>query len=319
MKYYANKFEEYLITNERKQLHSTILKHIHLTNDIHKLSNIIIYGPPGIGKYTQSLNIIKHYSLSNLKYERKINITFNKKDYFFKVSDIHIEIDMDLLGCNAKTLFNDIFYHTMNIFSGKELNTCIILCKNFHNIHSDLLNIFYSYMQNMLNNKINLKFIIITEHLSFMPKNIINICNIVSFNRPSKTKYNNCLNMKNINNGNIQHIKNIKNLKSNIFNINDKFKDNCHQLINMIENYQDIKFINVRDKLYSLCINNYDIFHVIYYILQYLIKNKRITNDKFHKILINIYKTIRLYNNNYRPIFHLEKIIYYLIIIIHEL
>ena len=58
-----------------------------------------------IGKYTQSLMFIKKFSQSNLKYERKININFNpKKSFIFKLSDIHFEIDMELLGCNAKVL-----------------------------------------------------------------------------------------------------------------------------------------------------------------------------------------------------------------------
>ena len=56
------------------------------------------------------INIIKEFSQSNLKYERKINITTLKnKLYIIKISDIHFEIDMDLLGCNAKLLWNDIF------------------------------------------------------------------------------------------------------------------------------------------------------------------------------------------------------------------
>ena len=40
-------------------------------------SNIILYGPPGSGKYTQAINILRLYSKSNLKYETKINIIYN--------------------------------------------------------------------------------------------------------------------------------------------------------------------------------------------------------------------------------------------------
>ena len=103
MKYYSTKFEEYLNKNSERDLHSKTNKKIK--NNL--LSNVIIYGPQGIGKYTQSLKIISNYSDSNLKYERKLNFTYNKKDYVFKVSDAHIELDMQLLGCNAKLLFND--------------------------------------------------------------------------------------------------------------------------------------------------------------------------------------------------------------------
>ena len=37
---------------------------------IYNMNNIIIYGPPGIGKYTYALNIIQPLSDSNLKYEK---------------------------------------------------------------------------------------------------------------------------------------------------------------------------------------------------------------------------------------------------------
>ena len=65
----------------------------------------------------------------------------------------------------------------------------ILVCKNFHKIHSELLDIFYSYMQNMKHKNLNLKYILLTEHVSFIPDNILERCKIISFNRPTKTKY----------------------------------------------------------------------------------------------------------------------------------
>ena len=35
------------------------------------ISNIILYGPPGVGKYTESLKIIEYFSPSKLKYKKK--------------------------------------------------------------------------------------------------------------------------------------------------------------------------------------------------------------------------------------------------------
>ena len=81
------------------------------------LSNLIFYGPPGTGKYTQALYSIEKYSPSALKYERKINISVQKKQqYLFNISDIHFEIDMDLLGCNARIVWNDIYHHILDIY-----------------------------------------------------------------------------------------------------------------------------------------------------------------------------------------------------------
>ena len=50
--------------------------------------------------------------------------------------------------------------------------------------------------------------------------------------------------------------------------------------------------------------------------------NKRYYNknkENIDFILSRLYIFFKYYNNNYRPIYHLESIIYYLIKIIHEL
>ena len=104
IKFYENTFDEYV--NKKNNLHPNLHK---MTNYIQN-KNVIFYGPPGIGKYTQVLKYIKNQSPSQLKYERKLNITHNKKQYMFKISDIHFEVDMQILGCNAKILWNQLYY-----------------------------------------------------------------------------------------------------------------------------------------------------------------------------------------------------------------
>ena len=78
-------------------------------NDQFMFNNILIYGPKGKGKYTLALDIIKQYSESNLNYQKKMTNIYNKNDYNIKISDIHYEIDIDLLGCNSKNLFNILY------------------------------------------------------------------------------------------------------------------------------------------------------------------------------------------------------------------
>ena len=77
----------------------------------------------------------------------------------FKVSDIHFEIDMELLGCNSKVLFNNLFYHIIEIISMRQSKFGIILCKNFHKIHSELLDIFFTYMQSLIHKNKNTVYI----------------------------------------------------------------------------------------------------------------------------------------------------------------
>ena len=58
-------------------------------------------------------------------------------------------------------------------------------------IHSELLEIFYRYIQQYNNSYMNIqiKFIILTEHISFLPTNILEICHIISVKRPEEEYY----------------------------------------------------------------------------------------------------------------------------------
>jgi len=120
MKYHETHFEEYILTSQKENLHPKLEKFFNkFPAAIQKLKNLIFYGPAGIGKYTQMLRSIKKYSPTDLKYEKKISITYNKQQYFFKISDIHYEIDMSLLGCNSKLLWHDIYMQIIDIISAK--------------------------------------------------------------------------------------------------------------------------------------------------------------------------------------------------------
>ena len=105
MKFYETHFEDYIKSNNNNSLHPKV----SVPKDFNEFKNLIIYGPPGIGKYTQMLTIVKNYSQSQLKYEKKMVICYNKIVYYFKISEIHYEIDMSLLGCNSKILWHEIY------------------------------------------------------------------------------------------------------------------------------------------------------------------------------------------------------------------
>jgi hypothetical protein len=148
------------------------------------------------------LRIIKKYSPSELKYDKRITAQTEKQEYIYRISDVHFEIDMSLLGCNSKLLWNEIFLQIIDIISVKQEKIGIIVCKNFHLIHTELLEIFYSYIQqyNSINSHIRVKFFILTEHLSFIPTNIVNSCHILRIKRPEKNHY-------------IKYLKSIKNVE----------------------------------------------------------------------------------------------------------
>ena len=92
MKYYSSKFEEYITCCNKHNMHENMSPVFNsMSNELIKQNNLIFYGPSGIGKYTQVLNYIKKFSPTNLRFERKINLTASNKkiNYDFKVSDIH--------------------------------------------------------------------------------------------------------------------------------------------------------------------------------------------------------------------------------------
>ena len=115
------------------------------------------------------------------------------------------------------------------------------------------------------------------------------------------------------------HITNIKNIKGKITQIDNINKLICDKLLNKILNYQTINFLEMRDNLYEIFIFNLDIHSCLYYIINNLVEKKYIKDEHTEDIFIELYKFLRLYNNNYRPIYHLESFIFYLCIKIHEL
>jgi hypothetical protein len=319
MKFLETHYEEYLQTTKKENLHPKLDKILSkFPKDIHNLQNIIFYGPSGVGKYTQMLRSIKHYSPSELKYEKKIIITYNKQQYYFKISDIHYEIDMSLLGCNSKLLWHEIYVQLIDIISAKTDKCGIIVCKHFHEIHNELLENFYSYMQQNAIISIDLKFILITEEISFISDNILNCCEIIPISRPSKTVYNKCLTTKLNTDITLENISNIKNLNSSITELMHPYKIICDKILNVMTNIDEMKFLKFRDLLYDIFIYNLDITDCIWYIISTLIHTNKITDSDLSSILIKTYTFFQYYNNNYRPIYHLENYLLYLTSIVNK-
>jgi len=320
MKFYETHFEEYISENNKLDLHPKLKKiYEKFPKTIQELKNLIFFGPSGVGKYTQMLSSIKKYSNTELKYERKISVTYNKQQYYFKVSDIHYEIDLSLLGCNSKLLWHEIYQQIIDIISAKPDKTGIIVCKYFHEIHGELLENFYSYMQQNNSLGINVIFILITEELGFIPDNILNCCEVINISRPAKTLYTKSVKCKLPNKFNSEHITNIKML--HFYNEDSmlQYKIICNKIINNLVNVNDLQFLKFRDLLYDIFIYNLDISDCIWYILSKLVERKYIKNEHMPNILIKTYCFFQYYNNNYRPIYHVENYFLNLIKNIHSI
>jgi hypothetical protein len=152
-----------------------------------------------------------------------------------------------------------------------------------------------------------------------MPDNILNCCEIVHVPRPSKTIYNKCLKNKLSSNLTLNSITNIKNLREqNDAIVLENYKIICDKIIDSIKNVEDLKFLKFRDMLYDILIYNLDITDCVWYILSILIKENKIKQEHISAVLIKTYSFFQYYNNNYRPIYHLESYLFYITTTIHN-
>jgi hypothetical protein len=400
MKYYDTHYEEYIQSVKTHNIHPE-LKEVfdQFPRTIKELGNIIVYGPCGSGKYSQVLFLLEKYSPTHLKYDKRITINTEKQSYIYRISDIHYEIDMGLLGCHSKLLWHELFFQIVDIISMKTEKHGILVCKNFHMIHSELLEVFYSYIQHSTKLMPNmcLRFIIITEHISFLPNNILHCCEKISVSKPTKQNYIDVLfpkpplreiltnnipverskvldhpDMKRMsgytddneeeeddededgddlvvpkishhelfirqitenypvitieqynqakNTINEMAEKNVLNLKelrllTHTYPENlpkDIFNIICDNIIDEMTNSQTLVFTTFRENLYDILIYNLDITECVWYILTHFIRIGVITDTT--EILSTIYTFLKYYNNNYRPIYHLESILFYLLL-----
>ena len=315
-----NHFETYVECALSTPLHPK-LKTIFATafpSNINGLRNLILYGPPGTGKYSQALACISRYSPTRLKYEKRLTVTCNKDSYFVKISDIHFEVDMSLLGCTSKVMWNEMHNQIMDVISARADPVGIVLCKNFHNIHSELLETFYSYMHMPHHNHIRLKYIIITEHVGFIPINILNSCEVVPVPRPTAAMYKKTFaiapSVKII----PENITNIKTLQNCEHTMETPYQELFNNLCDYIVNVDQIRFAQLRELLYDILIYDFDITECAWYLITELKRRGLLRDADMSDVLINTYKFLQYYNNNYRPISHLENFVFMLINVVYR-
>ena len=328
-----------------------------------------MYGPSGVGKYTQALRIISQYSPSNLKYDKRLSVlneknekktkivredkkgkhveSSKKNEYVYRASDVHYEIDMSVLGCNAKTLWHDIYFQIVDVVSVKQNKFGIILCKNFHNIYNELLDVFNSYIRHPLQHmNVKLVFIMLTEHVGYIPDNILNACEMIRVRRPSEEQYLGMIRSSQLNvsgQKKVYHVQSseIERVCHTLTTLGTESLVNAKELyllqnVDMCDLSDDIsniisnnilrrilkpKTINIsdfRNEIYDMLIYNIDVQECICFILCSLIQSRILCDDTtIRSIFVQLYTFLKYYNNNYRPIYHLESIFVFIINKIH--
>jgi hypothetical protein len=338
MKFHENHFDDYCFAVDKENFHCELKDQIDaFPNSIEEFENMVIYGPPGSGKYSQMLYLVRKYSPSQLKYEKKVTFLNEKQTYIYKISDIHYEIDMSLLGCYSRVLWHEIFQQVVDIVSIKNVKNGIIICKNFHCIHNELLEIFYSYMQqySTKNDQIKLNFILITEHVSFIPDAILNCSHVLRVKRPILNNLNRytskekkvIMDVKQENLTNLKEIYSFNLLKTSDDIPAENFNTICDIIISemiihknainsaggTIKSADVIDVRKFRDQIYDILIYNLDALDCVWYIFTHFIKLDFFDDGQVELMLHDISLFITRYGNNYRAIFHIESILFSMI------
>ena len=379
MKFLETSFDDYITSSNTKEKQIHKYPNEDIIREKMYDNSLIICGPKGSGKYTYALRLIKPMSEQGLKYEKKFTVLSQKKtEHVYRMSDVHFEVDMELLGCNARILWNDIFNSIMDISSLANKNNIYILCSNFHNIDGELLDVFYYYMQKHLT-KIKVNFILLTTEYSFIPENIRNLCGCIQIAQPKNKLLTKVFEMetKKVNmreNRNLKYINerfygnnsdwnyllmnthmtsdgntiSFDNLSKETENEDEKNNSLITKSKSAVKNYErryfmviqslyeqillfvkdDNKtntsngssFMELREKLYDILIYNLDANEVFADLVYKLIDDDILKDTKRDDIdLFEELQTFsKQYNNNYRPIFHLERLILTLIMLCEE-
>lgn len=213
----------------------------------------------------------------------------------------------------------------------------------------------------------NLKFVILSEHVSFIPDNILHRCKMIPFKRPTATMYNKCLfsstSTSSTGTGSgiaakkgskpgsvaaaaaspstthqpasptdiiketpirltskfpLETITNIKALKSNMMELTEPHENICNCIVEIIHSPEvQLKYDALRERLYDLLTYDINIQECVWFILRRLIINGSLLPEMMDDIMIHIYTFFQYFNNNYRPIYHLENFVLLLVCKIH--
>lgn len=96
----------------------------------------------------------------------------------------------------------------------------------------------------------------------------------------------------------------------------DVFNIVCDNIIAKMLEHEHIDILSFRDNLYDILLYGLDVTECLWYIIYYFVENNILldeTGDVISEIMDKTDAFLKFYNNNYRPIYHLESMFIYLI------
>lgn len=159
----------------------------------------------------------------------------------------------------------------------------------------------------------HIKYIIITEQISFITNNILNYVKTINVKQMSKEIYYDYLKLPNhIDNKCLMNLKEINMLKMIEDDENlpsESFDVICESIKQKMNNHKRLDLLEFRELIYDVLVYNLDFIEVVWDIISYYVQEGKLGTENLKKILKNTYNQFKQYNNNYRPIYHLENIL----------
>jgi hypothetical protein len=291
------KFECYLHQSKDSSLHPGLARvYASLPPDIKDAVHLLIHGPSGVGKYTQALLSLEGYSPTGLRYDKIMKIGDDKHPYVMRISDVHFEVDMETLGCHSRTLWSAIHSHVVDSVCARSAPVGFILCKNFHKTHKELLEVFYYYMSHK-----STRFILLSEHVGFLPRKIVDRCLRIPVPRPAIAR----LQAAGLPDELVHNLKSVSEAQQQVENRGRPLFGN---VLEMIIADETPDYVALRTLFYELLIRQHSVADCIWWVTQQLCEGGHCPPEKYTGLFERLCVFFRLYNNNYRPIYHLERV-----------
>lgn len=325
MKFYESQPQEYVARAEVSGPldREAPLRMPALPVDLRSLCNLVFFGPPGAGKYTLMLRTVNEYRIpGEVQYDKRVSVQYNKQVFTYHVSNVHFEVDFALLGCNAKLLWHEVYSQIVEMVLVRPARAGIVVCKNFHAVHRELLDIFYSYMQQYNNRVANispggdilLKYIFLTETMSILPASILGTCMLVRVpaarTNPAPTIHG------------AANLKCSRGMRESFMapavalgpdaDVGGAYCSVIAALVRCIDEViadhgtAKVDFLALRESAYDILVYNLNLGRVLWRVLRHVLCTHAVSTHNAAHIIARLVFFFKMYNNNYRPVYHLE-------------
>lgn len=238
----------------------------------------VFYGLNSMENYMHSLKHVEKFSPSSLKYSRKTMIEYNGQEIAFPTSDVHIEVDFEILGVNEYSIFFELYRHiSENMVVNSKTTRLYVICLHFDQIKKELMDVFYNFMNNP-----KISFLILVKQICYVHPYIL-----------KRTT--------------------IKKIKSAVLSKYDvRFESKMDAMVENITGHNTWSLFQWREKLYELLVYNYNIHDCFAYLVQCLVEKEYLNDTNIDMFFPKYGEIMEKYNNNYRTIYHLERFILFL-------